>query len=102
MVDRLTLKEAAQIPDRLVSGHRLCAGCAHPIIARLVMKASEGLPTIVTTATGCLEVATTIFPYTSWNVPWLHNAFENAAANAAAHAGAETGRRRAGLRRRAG
>ncbi|TFH16474.1 pyruvate ferredoxin oxidoreductase, partial [Candidatus Bathyarchaeota archaeon] len=40
------------------------------------------IPTIVTNATGCLEVATTIFPFTSWNVPWLHNAFENAAANA--------------------
>jgi len=96
MVDRLTLKEAAQIPDRLVSGHRLCAGCAHPIIARLVMKASEGLPTIVTTATGCLEVATTIFPYTSWNVPWLHNAFENAAANAAGIEAAWRAQRRRG------
>jgi pyruvate ferredoxin oxidoreductase beta subunit len=30
-----------------------------------------------------LEVATTIFPYTSWRVPWVHNAFENAAATAA-------------------
>src|SRR6185437_5158506 len=31
-------------------------------------------------ATGCLEVATTRFPTTAWNVPWLHVAFENAAA----------------------
>lgn len=46
------------------------------------MKAAADIPTIVTNATGCLEVATTIFPFTSWNVPWLHNAFENAAANA--------------------
>ena len=82
MADRLTLKDAANIQENLMSGHRLCAGCAHPIIARWIMKASADLPTIVTNATGCLEVATTIFPFTSWNVPWLHNAFENAAANA--------------------
>jgi pyruvate ferredoxin oxidoreductase beta subunit len=81
-MEKLTLKEAANIKDTLVSGHRMCAGCAHPIIGRMIMKAAADIPTIVTNATGCLEVATTIFPFTSWNVPWLHNAFENAAANA--------------------
>ena len=81
-MERLTLKDAAYIKDTLMSGHRLCAGCAHPIVGRMIMKASVDIPTIVTNATGCLEVATTIFPFTSWNVPWLHNAFENAAANA--------------------
>jgi pyruvate ferredoxin oxidoreductase beta subunit len=34
----------------------------------------------VANATGCLEVATTIYPYTSWRSPFIHNAFENAAA----------------------
>jgi len=81
-MERLTRKDAAYIKDTLMSGHRLCAGCAHPIVGRMIMKASADIPTIVTNATGCLEVATTIFPFTSWNVPWLHNAFENAAANA--------------------
>ena len=81
-MERLTLKDAAYIKDTLMSGHRLCAGCAHPIVGRLIMKAAADIPTIVTNATGCLEVATTIFPFTSWNVPWLHTAFENAAANA--------------------
>jgi pyruvate ferredoxin oxidoreductase beta subunit len=37
-------------------------------------------PTVVVNATGCLEVATTRYPTTAWNVPWLHVAFENAAA----------------------
>jgi pyruvate ferredoxin oxidoreductase beta subunit len=37
-------------------------------------------PVVVVSATGCLEVATTRFPSTAWNVPWLHVAFENAAA----------------------
>jgi pyruvate ferredoxin oxidoreductase beta subunit len=45
------------------------------------MKATRG-PTIVTEATGCMEVASTIYPYTSWAAPWLHTAFETAGANA--------------------
>jgi pyruvate ferredoxin oxidoreductase beta subunit len=30
-----------------------------------------------------MEIVGSIYPYTSWNLPWLHTAFENAAANAA-------------------
>ena len=75
MADRLTLKEAAGIKDTLVSGHRLCAGCGHPIIARMIMKAASDIPTIVTNATGCLEVATTIFPFTSWIMVVSHILF---------------------------
>ena len=60
------------------------------------MKAAADMPTIVTNATGCLEVATTIFPFTSWNVPWLHNAFENAAANASGIEAAWRAQRRSG------
>jgi pyruvate ferredoxin oxidoreductase beta subunit len=37
-------------------------------------------PVIVANATGCFEVSTTIMPFTAWNIPWLHVAFENAAA----------------------
>jgi pyruvate ferredoxin oxidoreductase beta subunit len=92
---KLTLREAALIKDTLVSGHRLCAGCAHPIVGRLIMKAA-GPNTIVTVATGCLEVATSIFPYSSWNVPYLHNAFENAAANASGIEAAYQAMRRKG------
>ncbi len=69
---------AEQKRPALLPGHRLCAGCAAPIIVKLASFAFRG-PTIVVNATGCLEVATTIFPYTSWAVPWIHNAFENAA-----------------------
>lgn len=77
----LTLKEAALKPDLLASGHRLCAGCGETIIARMILKATRG-PTIVTSATGCLEVSTSIYPYTAWMIPWIHSAFENAAATA--------------------
>jgi len=61
----------------LLPGHRLCAGCAAPLVVKLASFAFRG-PTIVVSVTGCLEVATTIFPYTSWAVPWIHVAFENA------------------------
>jgi pyruvate ferredoxin oxidoreductase beta subunit len=81
MMSDLTLKGASSKPEGLASGHRLCAGCGESIIVRQVLKAMRG-PTIVTSATGCMEVATSIFPYTSWNIPWIHVAFENAAANA--------------------
>ncbi len=74
-------KIAEERKPMILPGHRLCAGCAAPIIVKLVSFALRG-PTIVVNATGCLEVATTIFPYTSWAVPWIHNAFENAAATA--------------------
>jgi len=52
-------------------------------------------PAVVVNATGCLEVATTRYPTTAWNVPWIHVAFENAAAVAS---GVESAQR--ALRRR--
>jgi len=78
---KFTTKDIAEKPDLFMSGHRACAGCAPATVLRLVMKATRG-PTIVTEATGCMEVASSIYPYTSWATPWLHTAFENAAANA--------------------
>ncbi|RLC43704.1 MAG: pyruvate ferredoxin oxidoreductase [Candidatus Coatesbacteria bacterium] len=73
------LKELASRPERLIGGHRLCAGCGASILVRQVLLSIDK-PMVLSNATGCLEVATTIFPYTSWAVPWMHNAFENAAA----------------------
>ena len=65
----------------LRSGHSLCQGCGIPMVVRTVLDSIEG-PKVVVSATGCLEVATTRYPTTAWNVPWLHVAFENAAATA--------------------
>jgi pyruvate ferredoxin oxidoreductase beta subunit len=76
-----TLREMPR-EELFAPGHRLCAGCGIQQLVRTAFKAVPG-PKVVVTATGCLEVATTIFPYTSWRVPWVHNAFENAAATAA-------------------
>ncbi len=75
------LKHLSDREVRLTGGHRLCPGCGEPIVARQILMSTEH-PVLVTNATGCLEVSTTIFPYTAWNIPWLHIAFENAAAAA--------------------
>jgi len=78
---KFTTKDIAEKPDLFLSGHRACAGCGPATVLRLIMKATRG-PTIVTESTGCMEVVSSIYPYTSWAVPWLHTAFETAASNA--------------------
>ena len=78
MATALKLKELYKKEDRLTPGHRLCAGCAAPIIVRQVLAAIDE-PVVLSNATGCLEVSTTIYPYTAWDVPWIHTAFETAA-----------------------
>ena len=73
------IKELSKQKELFTGGHRACAGCGAAIVARQVL-AVAGPNTVVVSATGCLEVVSTIFPYTAWNVPFLHSAFENAAA----------------------
>ena len=74
-----TLKELSAKEELLSNGHRMCAGCVAPVVVRQVLSAAED-PVIVGCATGCLEVSTTVFPYTAWKVPYIHNAFENVSA----------------------
>jgi len=66
----------------ITPGHRLCPGCAAPNVAKFALMTAQslGYTPVVGLATGCLEVSTTIFPFTAWNVPYIHNAFENVAA----------------------
>ena len=75
----LKLKELSKKAEQLTGGHRMCAGCGAPIVVRQVLMAIDE-PVIIANATGCLEVATTIYPYSAWKLPWIHSAFENAAA----------------------
>ncbi len=77
-----SLKELAKRKEMLTPGHRLCAGCGAPIAVRLILMAADK-PVIAASATGCLEVSTSIFPYTAWDIPWIHSAFENVAATIA-------------------
>src|SRR5919198_2087190 len=72
------VRNEAGLPP-LGSGHSLCQGCGIPLVVRTVLDSIPGRKVVVN-ATGCLEVATTRYPTTAWNVPWLHVAFENAAA----------------------
>lgn len=65
--------------SQLAGGHRMCAGCGAPIVVRQVLMGASD-PVVVAAATGCLEVSTTIYPYTSWKGSFIHTAFENAAA----------------------
>jgi len=77
------MAEINGIPDvELFSrGHNACFGCGAALAMRLIMKAA-GKNTIVTQATGCMEVVSTPYPMTAWEVPYIHSAFENAAATA--------------------
>lgn len=74
-----SLKELAKKPEGFTGGHRACTGCSAPIVARMLFMAAD-CPLVVGSATGCLEVTSTLFPYTSWKSPFIHSAFENAAA----------------------
>ncbi len=76
---KVNIKELSGRPQLLSGGHRLCAGCVAPVVVRQVLMASD-YPVIAANATGCLEVGTSIYPFTSWRIPWFHSAFENAAA----------------------
>ncbi len=77
-----TLKELSELPVVLTSGHRLCAGCAEPILAKQILLGTQR-KLVVSLSTGCFEVSTTVYPYTSWNVPMIHTAFGNGAATCA-------------------
>jgi pyruvate ferredoxin oxidoreductase beta subunit len=76
----MNLKQLATAENKFYApGHRACAGCAFPIIVRTILKQSAH-PVVAASATGCLEVTSTIYPYTAWKIPFVHSAFENAAA----------------------
>jgi pyruvate ferredoxin oxidoreductase beta subunit len=91
-------------PDRtnaLTSGHRACQGCGEALAARWVldtaMRATGG-QLVVVNATGCLEVFSTPFPESSWQVPWLHSLFGNAPAVAGGVAAALSAQGRENVR----
>jgi len=69
--------------NALTCGHRACQGCGEALGARYAIDAAmraTGGQLIAVNATGCLEVFTTPYPETSWQVAWLHSLFGNAAA----------------------
>ncbi len=79
------LKEFSTSADRFEGANLLCPGCAHSIIVREVLNATND-DLVLAASTGCLEVCTAVYPYTSWDASWIHIGFEN---SSTAVAGAE-------------
>jgi pyruvate ferredoxin oxidoreductase beta subunit len=74
-----TLKELTYKQNPLTEGHRMCPGCGAPTALRQAFMGIND-PVVVVGATGCFEVSTTVYPYSSWRMPFMHVAFENAGA----------------------
>jgi pyruvate ferredoxin oxidoreductase beta subunit len=77
--------------NSLNSGHRACQGCGEALGARYAIDAAmraTNNQVIAANATGCLEVFSTPYPETSWQIPWIHSLFGNTAAVAAGIAAA--------------
>jgi pyruvate ferredoxin oxidoreductase beta subunit len=80
-----------QRTNSLNSGHRACQGCGEALGARYAIDAAmraANKQVIAVNATGCLEVFSTPYPETSWQIPWIHSLFGNAAAVASGVAAA--------------
>jgi pyruvate ferredoxin oxidoreductase beta subunit len=78
-----TVQASTERSNSLNSGHRACQGCGEALGARYAVDAAmraTGNQLIAANATGCLEVFSTPYPETSWQLPWIHSLFGNAAA----------------------
>src|SRR3954468_10308293 len=89
--DQRTVQSSLDRANAITSGHRACRGCGEALAARVVLdaaqRAAEGRMVTVN-ATGCLEVFSTPYPESAWQLPWLHSLFGNAAAVASGVAAA--------------
>jgi len=81
--DERSLQSDKGRSNSINSGHRACQGCGEALGARYAIDAavagSHG-QLIAANATGCLEVFSTPYPESSWQLPWIHSLFGNAAA----------------------
>ncbi|MGO9834788.1 MAG: thiamine pyrophosphate-dependent enzyme [Polyangiaceae bacterium] len=86
-----TVQASVDRRNALTSGHRACQGCGEALGARYVLDAAmraTGGRLVAVNATGCLEVFSTPYPESAWQVAWLHSLFGNAAAVASGVAAA--------------
>ena len=89
--DERTVQADMHRTNSLNSGHRACQGCGEALGARYAIDAAMEATSnrlIAVNATGCLEVFSTPYPQTSWQIPWIHSLFGNAAAVASGVAAA--------------
>ncbi|MEN8196013.1 MAG: thiamine pyrophosphate-dependent enzyme [Pseudomonadota bacterium] len=78
-----TVQSTEDRSNSLTSGHRACQGCGEALGARYVVDVAmreAGKKLLAVNATGCLEVFSTPYPESSWQVAWLHSLFGNAPA----------------------
>ncbi len=81
--DQRSVQANTERNNSLNSGHRACQGCGEALGARYAIDAAmqaTDRKLIAANATGCLEVFSTPYPETSWQMPWIHSLFGNAAA----------------------
>src|SRR5499425_3180532 len=80
--DERSVQSASDRTNSLNSGHRACQGCGEALGARYALDAAMRATDnqlIAANATGCLEVFSTPYPETSWQIAWIHSLFGNAA-----------------------
>ncbi|MFZ0919919.1 MAG: thiamine pyrophosphate-dependent enzyme [Candidatus Dormiibacterota bacterium] len=81
--DQRSVQSDADRSNTLTSGHRACQGCGEALGARYALDAAMRATNhrlIAANATGCLEVFSTPYPESSWQLPWMHSLFGNAPA----------------------
>ncbi|MCP5419338.1 MAG: pyruvate ferredoxin oxidoreductase [Gammaproteobacteria bacterium] len=86
-----TVQATGERANAITSGHRACQGCGEALGARYAVDAAMRAANnklIAANATGCLEVFTTPYPETAWQLPWVHSLFGNAPAVASGVAAA--------------
>src|SRR3954462_11624921 len=81
--EQRSVQASIERSNSLNSGHRACQGCGEALGARYAVDAAmraTNKQVIAANATGCLEVFSTPYPETSWQLPWIHSLFGNTAA----------------------
>ena len=81
--EQRSVQSGRERTNSLNSGHRACQGCGEALGARYAIDAAMAATNrqlVAANATGCLEVFSTPYPETSWQIPWIHSLFGNAAA----------------------
>jgi pyruvate ferredoxin oxidoreductase beta subunit len=86
-----SVQATSERSNAITCGHRACQGCGEALGARFALDAAlraTGGDVIAANATGCLEVFSTPYPESSWQLPWIHSLFGNAPAVASGIAAA--------------
>ena len=89
--EQRTVQSDRSRSNSLNCGHRACQGCGEALGARYAIDAAISAARrqlVAANATGCLEVFSTPYPESSWQIPWIHSLFGNAAAVATGMAAA--------------